>query len=91
MDINERKDASTGKRGVESEHIGAGDTVRVRIEGGRRAPRTAVVIDIRACESLSGGEILLGRWEDDGTPAWIVPGADVELIVKNEAAVGATS
>jgi hypothetical protein len=67
-------------------NIAVGDTVRVRIDGDRRPPRFARVVDLRR-ESLSGGVIVVGRWQDDGSSAWIVPGQGVEVVARDAVAL----
>ena len=60
--------------------IASGDTVRVRIDGGRQPPREGIVIEIAGCEGAAGGTVVMVRWTDSGHISWIPPSPDLEVI-----------
>jgi len=66
----------------QSRPVAPGDTIRVS-SAGRRADRTAVVVDVRSSESLSAGHVIVVRWQDDQTTAAMSPGANYEVIKRS--------
>jgi len=63
--------------------LAVGDVVRVQRPHGC-APRVGVIIDIRSCESVSTGLVIVVRWKDDGTITSVLPGIGIDVIGAEE-------
>ncbi|HVM63864.1 MAG TPA: hypothetical protein VMU14_03320 [Acidimicrobiales bacterium] len=54
-----------------------GVPVEVWMSRGRLATRPGLVLGVGAVKAAGSRPMLAVRWDDDGSVAWLVPGADI--------------
>jgi hypothetical protein len=58
----------------------SGARVRVRLCRGRVAPRSETVVGVPAFAGARQGQVVVVRWDEDGSLSCLVPGMDIEVI-----------